>query len=98
MGYGDIEVQSTGERSFACFLFVFGAFANAGIIGVWLTLKKCVLVKDEQKQNKTGKLSKMMQAHDIKSERKARMMETLAVMKYFNIPIAYVLFLFFYFS
>ena len=33
-----------------------------------------------------GKLSKIMQAHNIESERKQRMMETLAVLKYFNIP------------
>eukprot|EP01062_Namystynia_karyoxenos_P065900 TRINITY_DN59952_c0_g1_i1.p1 TRINITY_DN59952_c0_g1~~TRINITY_DN59952_c0_g1_i1.p1 ORF type:complete len:1033 (+),score=216.74 TRINITY_DN59952_c0_g1_i1:134-3232(+) len=33
-----------------------------------------------------GKLTKVMSANDIKSERKAKMMETLAVMQYYAIP------------
>eukprot|EP01063_Lacrimia_lanifica_P009426 TRINITY_DN1642_c1_g1_i2.p1 TRINITY_DN1642_c1_g1~~TRINITY_DN1642_c1_g1_i2.p1 ORF type:complete len:560 (+),score=184.04 TRINITY_DN1642_c1_g1_i2:422-2101(+) len=35
-----------------------------------------------------GTLSRMMQAHNIKSERKSRMLETLAVMQHFSIPKA----------
>eukprot|EP01062_Namystynia_karyoxenos_P009353 TRINITY_DN1330_c3_g1_i1.p1 TRINITY_DN1330_c3_g1~~TRINITY_DN1330_c3_g1_i1.p1 ORF type:complete len:933 (+),score=262.85 TRINITY_DN1330_c3_g1_i1:205-3003(+) len=65
VGYGDIEVRGEGEQLWACFLFAFGVFANAAMI---------------------GKLTKVMSANDIKSERKAKMLETLAVMEYYSIP------------
>eukprot|EP01063_Lacrimia_lanifica_P032721 TRINITY_DN5638_c0_g1_i1.p1 TRINITY_DN5638_c0_g1~~TRINITY_DN5638_c0_g1_i1.p1 ORF type:complete len:750 (+),score=226.12 TRINITY_DN5638_c0_g1_i1:140-2389(+) len=65
VGYGDVPVETTEKRVFACFLCIGGLIVNGVLAGI-LTAK--------------------MQRANIASEGNDKMMETLSLMKLFNVP------------
>ncbi|KAJ9473645.1 Potassium channel SKOR [Diplonema papillatum] len=65
VGYGDIEVTTVLQKTFACGLFVAGAVINGFVV---------------------SKMNKVLSRSDITSERKAKMVEMVNILRFFRIP------------
>ena len=65
VGYGDVAIQTKGQKLLACGMFVTGAVCNGFVV---------------------SKINKVLSRTDIQSERKAKMVEMVNLLRFFRIP------------